>query len=385
MTAKVANRWLTAIALMLAASATYGADSARQGAQLSPEKRVTAFIADYERRHEEFHESRRGDQQSDGDAIDADFKQWEAVVGRLDEAHFADGGGRALAGVIHDPAPHDSDSEKIIGTTRAGDRVFVETQSTEASSLTNYFEYELIESGADWRIVRIREYPHPANAPFMTDKERPRFASPKLHELAALRKQESGFNGTAIFAAGAVIEDEGQKSRIEVKRIGLLNVTTGVLVLGDFGYGPYTLSPVGQRVAPGKYPVEISIAFKRVAALRLLLSDNPVVKWHPADMGDGGHGVGVDAGNVSISDVSVILAVKSRDKERAFEKYADAPAGPNARLLSLMNTDDVAIADSGYGDGRYPVYWGVDSAGRLAVLLVDFWVVPQPGRPGANQ
>ena len=197
----------------------------------------------------------------------------------------------------------------------------------------------------------------------MSEKERPRFQNPRLHQLGPLQPQEAGFDGADIFKAGASIEDEGEKSSIEVRRVGILNVTTGVLVVGDFGYDPFTLSPVGQRVAPGKYPVEISIAFNRVAALRLLLSDNPVMKWHPADMGDGGHGVGVDAGNVSISDVSAVLAVKSRDKERAFEKYAESPAGPNARMLSLVNPDDVTIADSGYGDGRYPVYWGVDSRG----------------------
>jgi hypothetical protein len=30
------------------------------------------------------------------------------------------------------------------------------------------------------------------------------------------------------------------------------------------------------------------------------------------------------------------------------------------------------VVDSGWGDGGYPVYWGIDASGKPAVLLVDF-------------
>ena len=92
-------------------------------------------------------------------------------------------------------------------------------------------------------------------------------------------------------------------------------------------------------------------------------------------MGKGGHVVGVDAGNVAISDVSALLVLTARDKERAFEKFVESGQKPFARMLSLVNPDDVAISETGYGDGGYPVYWGVDSAGKPAVLLVDYLVL----------
>ena len=37
------------------------------------------------------------------------------------------------------------------------------------------------------------------------------------------------------------------------------------------------------------------------------------------------------------------------------------------------------IASSGYGDGAYPVYWGVDASGNPAVLLVDMLVLSELG------
>ena len=147
--------------------------------------------------------------------------------------------------------------------------------------------------------------------------------------------------------------------------------------MGDLGYDPGVLSPVGQRVPVGRYPAEVAIAFERNAALRVRFSDREAVAWHPADMGDGGHGVGVDAGNVAVMDIAAILTLNARDKERAFESYARADRRPNSRMLTLVQPNDSAIADSGWGDGRYPAYWGVDADQRPVVLVVDFLLLPQ--------
>jgi hypothetical protein len=338
---------------------------------MTPENRVDAFIADYERANLKFHaeNEQRGD-----------FDAWKKVVQDLEDAHFSASGVSQMAGVIQSPPPHTVAGEKLTGKSTRNGIVYVETK-TDDPTVPHYYEYEMRESGGDWRIARLRDYLDPAGASYMTDKERPRFTQPKPHPLAALPKKEAGFDGAAIFAHGTSITDDGQTGTIEVTRLGILNATTGVLVVGDLGYGPYMLSPLGQRVPPGQYPAEISRVFRRTAALRLLVSDKPVVRWHPADMGDGGHGVGVDAGNVGISDASALLNVKARDMERAFEKFAERV---DPMMLTLMNPNDTVIADSGYGDGGYPVYWGVDAEGKLAQLVVDFWVVPQPARPGPD-
>jgi hypothetical protein len=36
---------------------------------------------------------------------------------------------------------------------------------------------------------------------------------------------------------------------------------------------------------------------------------------------------------------------------------------------------DILVADSGYGDGSYPAYWGLDAEGRTAQLVIDFLIL----------
>ena len=333
---------------------------------MQPEERVKAFIADFHQAH-----SRLGPQNTD-DAFD----RWAALVETLDQTHFVDHGGRELAGVIEGNPPHTIKGEPIVGTRRAGERVFVETRVAEAG-LPKFYEYELREVDAgDWRIARIRLFLDPPDAPFMTARARPGFENPKIHPLRKLSAEEAHVDGSRIFAAGKSVKVDGKESTIEVRDVGRLNVTTGILVVGDLGYSAEDLTPVGQRVPPGSYRADVAIAFGRNAGLRIRFSDQKVARWHPADMGEGGHVVGVDAGDIAVMDLAAVMTLNARDKERAFESYGRAEQRPNSRMLSLVGTNDTVIADSGWGDGRYPVYWGVDAGGRPVVLLVDFLVVP---------
>lgn len=329
---------------------------------MQPEERVKAFIADYHRSHSELKKHPDDYEQ---------FDRWEALVVVLDRTHFVDQGGLELAQSIEGSSPHTLDSEPITGTRRAGERVFVETCVDKA--LTTYFEYELREAHpGDWRIVRLREFLDPEDALFLED-ERAEFENPKIRPLRQLSREEARFDGTELFTAGRSVKLEKDQDSIEVRSVGTLNVTTGILVVGDLAYSVSTLSPVGQRVPPGNYPAEVAVAFRRNAALRVRFSDQKVVNWHPADLGeDGGHVIGVDAGNAAVMDVSALLTLNTRDKERKFETYTYAPARPRSLMLSLIAENDAVVVDSGWGDGGYPVYWGIDASGQPAVLLVDF-------------
>lgn len=340
---------------------------AAQAAPLQPEQRVKAFIAAFHRAHSQLMTERSA----------TEFERWTTLVNALDEAHFIDHGGRELAQVIEGESPHTLEREPIVSVTRADDRVFVETR-VDDQYLTKFYEYELREAHAgDWRIVRLRKFLDPSDAFFMTAKDKPRFENPMIHPLRPLSAEEAAVDGDKLFTPGRSVKLDDKVSSIEVRTAGELNVTTGILVVGDLGYGPYTLSPVGQRVPPGSYTAEVAIAFERNAALRIRFSEEKVAAWHPADMGDGGHGVGVDAGNVSIMDLAAIMTLNARDKDRAFDVYAGEEQRPCARMMSLVGTNDAVIADSGWGDGRYPVYWGVDANGKPVVLLVDFLLLAE--------
>jgi len=331
---------------------------------MQPEERVQAFIADFHRSQSELKKHPDDAQQ---------FDRWYALVEALDKAHFIDQGGIELSQVIHGgESPHTLAAEPIVNVKRADGCVFVETRVDEA--VETFYEYELREvSAGDWRIARLREFLDPADAPFMDEDERDEFQNAKLHPLKKLSAEEAGVEGDRLFAAGRSVKLEKKKDTIEVRSVGMLSVTTGILVVGDLAYGPYVLSPVGQRVPPGNYPAEVATAFKRNLALRVRLSEQKVVKWHPADMGeDGGHVIGVDAGNVAIMDLAAIATLNARDKERTFDLHTRASERPRSRMLSLVGNNDTVVVDSGWGDGSYPVYWGVDANGRPAVLLVDF-------------
>lgn len=331
---------------------------------MQPEERVKAFIADYHQVHGELKQHPADHKQ---------FDRWEELVAKLDAAHFIDHAGQELAQSISGgESPHTLASEPIVNVKREGERVFVETAVDEP--VTTYYEYELTETAAgDWKIARLREFLDAPDEPFMDEDERAEFESAKIHRLRALSAEEANFDGDKLFTTGRTVKLEKKRAAIEVRSVGMLDVTTGILVVGDLAYGPYVLAPVGLRVPPGKYPAEVSTVFRRNLALRVRLSDQKVVKWHPADMGeDGGHVIGVDAGNAAIMDLAAIKMLNARDKERRFDAYTRAGERPRALMLSLTGTNDTAVADSGWGDGSYPVYWGVDANSKPAVLLVDF-------------
>jgi hypothetical protein len=350
------------LALWLAI-AGLGASSVQAGKPMNQEERVRAFIADYQKAHAEYFARN----------ADTDFDTWRKVIEKLDAAHFVDRGGMEMASSTQNPSPHQVGLEKFIRNERTAAGVFVET--VDRGGVDKYYEYEMREVNGDWRIVRIREYLDAVDESFMNAKERAAFENPPLVKLRALPKSEAAFDGTALFQAGRSVTLDGKTTVVEVKRLGLMNVSSGVIVAGDFGYDALTLSPLGLRVPPGQYPVDLAVGFGRAAALRLKISDHAVAHWHPADMAHGGHVVGVDAGNVSFSDASALLAVKARDKERAFERFAESREKPLALMLTLLKPNDVAISETGYGDGGYPVYWGLDAAGKPAVLIVDYFVL----------
>ncbi len=338
------------------------------GADTTPEARVRSFIADYFKLHAASEQTR----------ADGDFTRWSAAVERLEAAHFVAGARSGLAGVMTGNPTHSPAGEEVISNEPLDGGVLIETRFAEGG-LPHYFEYELRKTGTDWRIASLRDYLDARDAPFMSDAERAQFQDPKPLPSRPMPAREAALDGAALFMNGRVAKVGDQSGAIEVRALGTLEAATGILVVGDLGYDAMTLAPLAQRVTPGRYPVDVSIAFKRVAALRVKLSNEPVAAWRPADMGDGGHVVGVDAANVAICDVSALMHITARQKEKQFEKFAALDDVASATMLSLARTHDTVIASSGYGDGAYPVYWGVDASGNPAVLLVDMLVLSELG------
>lgn len=180
---------------------------------------------------------------------------------------------------------------------------------------------------------------------------------------------------------------------LEKKHLEPLHLPTGKIVANDpfvfFDTDEFTVT-----VAPGRYPVFISIAHlgtdRRVALAAIQFSQSKPVRWEMALIAeqdtnelidDEFFGYGVDAGTGGFVDKQTAdkiseLSINLYDKyEDDFDKtYVDTYS-----YLSASITDDgqneFAAFSSGYGDGCYPSYFGFDEDGKPCVLITDFLVI----------
>src|SRR5690606_4309995 len=109
------------------------------------------------------------------------------------------------------------------------------------------------------------------------------------------------------------------------------------------------------------------------AAVRVRLSDHAPTVWHPASTVGSGHVFGVDAGCACVVDHVAYATMTGRAKAAALRDYETATR-PAAKVFTAGDCVGRAF-DSGYGDGGYPAYWGVDADGNVAQLVIDFMVL----------
>lgn len=154
--------------------------------------------------------------------------------------------------------------------------------------------------------------------------------------------------------------------------------------------------PFAREVAPGTYPVDASVvqfeSDRRVAALRIVFGPGAPVRWEAATIvgqdasllaSSERFGYGVDAGVGCFMDATTCALLLER-------AAAIGDGGGNYDddvLAAELNRDHVdhhpiagraencAIAHSGWGDGIYSSYWGLDVDGRPLWLVTDFQVV----------
>ncbi|MGO4726463.1 MULTISPECIES: DUF4241 domain-containing protein [unclassified Inquilinus] len=175
--------------------------------------------------------------------------------------------------------------------------------------------------------------------------------------------------------------------------IGRLDVPSGRIVACDpfacDGAEAFTRS-----VPTGTFPVQLAMARlpagdQRVAFARILFADRPALRWtmalhpgqHPKDLKPGYFfGYGVDTGTGAFMDASVQAPYLAETADS--DLTADlvdvmnrAEAENRGGLLYATGPGNVAMISSGFGDGLYPSYFGLDKAGRVVALVTDFGVV----------
>lgn len=206
------------------------------------------------------------------------------------------------------------------------------------------------------------------------------------------------------------LEGEINSEELVEIHIGDVNLPTGRIIAGDALYTDGQPA-FARTVEPDKYPVFIYMAkvdemHHRVAYAKIKLRPEKATKWILAitedlteeelnDLGeDEFYGFPVDSGIACFMDVetnplylSRIDALQEKDPEADYydetlaEEFREY-SGKNNFSRSLGDWNDhhpdeasdnnVIMFSSGWGEGYYPAYWGLDDEGNTIELVIDF-------------
>jgi Protein of unknown function (DUF4241) len=219
--------------------------------------------------------------------------------------------------------------------------------------------------------TRLAADPHPVADPPMAAPWRPPVPLRPVH-------LEETFEPGTRFAL------DGGEVTVELVPGGELALPSGRLIVADPDPWMTEVAQFADVVAPGIYPVRLSVVrfaddpeHARVAAAAVVVSGSPTVSWDTAWrtgeeellLGDGEFfGVGVDGGRVALVDASA-AAVHADAVEEHYDGmtgFANEIPSPGANLISV---------EAGWGDGSYPVWVGRDAGGRVTRFVVDFLVL----------
>ena len=173
---------------------------------------------------------------------------------------------------------------------------------------------------------------------------------------------------------------------IERRVVGALPLPTGRIVAADIASNPDRW-PLARRVPAGTYEARAYLADDAVALLELRLAEGEVARWAEAGVeGGAAYAHPSDAGLSAFLDVEARDAMMAIDRdlmERGSDFYHERldPVlwGDGFYAVLFDVTGDGAlkavVSASGYGDGIYGVWWGLDEEGRALTLVTDYGVL----------
>lgn len=194
----------------------------------------------------------------------------------------------------------------------------------------------------------------------------------------------------------SVTQPDGDRAELWSRTIADLVIPSYRLVACD-PFECTIATPFAYRVTPGRYPVALAFADfdsaedQRIAAVMLCLSDAEPVRWEPAFVEDDGEAssstFGVDSGLCALmSDEAVaVLADRLSSDDDYLERAIEDQRGPLYTggpewfdiVLDPPTGLNMVICTSGWGDGVYSGYWGIDDDGNLACLVIDLCVLDE--------
>lgn len=158
--------------------------------------------------------------------------------------------------------------------------------------------------------------------------------------------------------------------------------------------------PFTRKVNPGRYPLLLGVAKlgddERVAFAMLRFSEERVTRWEMA-LTEGQDlaklakgeifGYGVDSGTGCFCDPSVqkmiedSTSIQLKFPLRVITEMKKANKPTRDWVHIETSGGSAALFSSGFGDGAYASYFGMDEEGKVVALVTDFAIVNWPGRP----
>lgn len=189
----------------------------------------------------------------------------------------------------------------------------------------------------------------------------------------------------------ALSEDEMAERKITITTVGQLELPTGEIIACDPLITGLERPAFGRKVRPGRYQVTLLEAQGRVAAAVLRFGAGLPARWELATFARDRPSAYefefiVDDAVASFMDKSVLTVMT--DPEELDDYLADV-----ACSLDRFGMDypidgsplNVAMFDTGFGDGAYRSFWGLDAAGEPLLLMTDFEVLENADGRESNQ
>ena len=143
------------------------------------------------------------------------------------------------------------------------------------------------------------------------------------------------------------------------------------------------VDPLAFPAEPGSYPVHVTLArppgsqFDDVALASLVTSDAPTVTWREVSV------VGVDGGTAGFTSVEgskalgqLISGDAAAWSAYSFDAFDSLVAHDSLVTESAIDADtNLVLFSTGYGDGGYPVFVGLDADGKPTRFVIDFLLI----------
>lgn len=171
--------------------------------------------------------------------------------------------------------------------------------------------------------------------------------------------------------------DDGEFVTTRIADAGALVLPTGRIVVSDPILDPFS-KPFSVAVAPGTYPVLLSLIKDDVALVMVNFAEGSPVRWQRTKP----ESFGVDSASGCLMDHKVCRFLRRKAEDDKYDRYSrrfqDA-LEENEGLWGSYCIDrasgaNVVVFRTWGGDGTFPSFFGYNASGELVCLVTDMFL-----------